>query len=284
MAKLPLRVRFFLALDRCLNRLTRIFHVVRDSFLWASTKSEQREKINRTIYSREKGYISNGEYFNQGLFQWEKDALTLPLFPKKGRILLGGAGGGREALSLVKKGYEVLAFEPCNNLFQKARSTLQSYSNCEIVCASYQDLILAVQSQTGPLHEKLFHQAFDAFIFGWGSFSHLLTEEDRIQILQCIRVVCPTGPILLSFLTPPLGRSGRIEQMKPRLKKVLEKITLGTHSDFYDAFLPGSGFVHLFTPDEVKTLGRKAGYTVIKGNLSPYPHAVLCPMQNEHSF
>ncbi len=42
--------------------------------------------------------------------------MLVPPFPQQGRLLVGGAGGGREANVLAGRGYSVFAFDPAAEL------------------------------------------------------------------------------------------------------------------------------------------------------------------------
>ena len=71
-------------------------------------------------------YDANAPQFRGKLFNWEVEMVTgFPAPP--GRVLVGGAGGGREAFELSARGYAVTAFEPSRVLAQsmadRARST-----------------------------------------------------------------------------------------------------------------------------------------------------------------
>src|SRR5262245_833316 len=110
--RLPLLVQAFLLQDRLLSALLRGAAMVRDETLWAWTSPRLREEVNRLIYARRRTFAPGGSAFERGLFDWERAATGAPPFPASGRILLGGAGGGRELAELCRIGYDVVAFEP----------------------------------------------------------------------------------------------------------------------------------------------------------------------------
>jgi len=102
--KAPLLVRALLLLDRVMSALWRASAMIRDETLWAWTSQPDRERTNRAIYTRSKTYFPGGATFAEGLFDWERAAITSSFFPPSGRILLGAAGGGRELAGLCKIG------------------------------------------------------------------------------------------------------------------------------------------------------------------------------------
>ena len=66
-----------------------------------------------------------------------------------GRVLIGGAGGGREAFALAARGYEVVAFEPSADL---ARSMVQhppAGISVEALIGRYEDLPSLTSAATG---------------------------------------------------------------------------------------------------------------------------------------
>ncbi len=229
--------------------------------------------MNAAIYAREKGYLSGGRWFAQGLFDWEKKAMEHPAFPRQGRLLLGGAGGGRELHALLKLGYRVTAFDPCKAMLPSLQSCVQKVASAVgPFCASYEDLI------AGRVPDEVKDSQYDAVILGWGSFSHVLNAADRSALLRVLKSLCRSGPVLLSFLTPPTTPAGRIERPRPNLRKLFRMLGAPAEASDGDAFQPGAGFVHLFTPEEVRALASEAGYRLLVADLAPYPHALLQPL------
>src|SRR5690606_10192748 len=72
---------------------------------------ETLEAVDDVLYRSEGSYRSDG-HNRAGLFEWEEIALR-QYFGSARRLLLIAAGGGREAIALAKRGYEVEAYE-CN--------------------------------------------------------------------------------------------------------------------------------------------------------------------------
>lgn len=101
--KAPLHVRALLLLDRIMSAMWRTSVMVRDETLWAWTSKPDRERTNRAIYSGLPTYLPGSATFENGLYPWEREAISSS-FPPSGRILLGAAGGGRELAELSKMG------------------------------------------------------------------------------------------------------------------------------------------------------------------------------------
>ena len=276
-------VQVFLFFQRWVSILVRLENVVRDEVLCAWVSPEKRSEVNRYIYSKNHHYLPGGFYFNCGLFDWEREAVSGPHFPKEGRIFLGAAGGGRELNSLLELGFTVLAIEPCERLADQARKIAEPFGS-SVKTASYEDLITAVERKTGPLACKELERPFDAVVLGWGSLSYLLQLTDRQALLRCARILCPKGPILMSYLSTPLNPIGKIERLRPYLRKFFSWMGAPATVNENDAFVPGGGFQHLFAPEEIQNLAEHADYETVFGTVSPYPHVILKPKKTAVAY
>ena len=274
--RMPIVVQLFLAVSRLLSIVNRLFDLIRNEFLWAVVPTSHKYKVNMLIHSREKDYLPGGHWFNVGLFEWERKAVTFPPFPGKGRLLLGAAGGGREIKGLSELGYEVYAFEPCEELYRGALSVLSQYPSSKIVQLSYAGFVETVRERKNPFSND--NGSFDAIVLGWGSFSHLLDPKERESLLRSLHERAPLAPVLLSFIVPELRPPpSRIARLRPFFQRFLRAIGCTNLAKPGDVFLPGSGFLHLPTPEEIKEVAARTGYSVHHGDLAPYPHAVLVP-------
>lgn len=182
--RLPFLVRIALASDRARGSLENLHHLLLEEVLWAWTPAWRRDSINEILYSRLDRYVPGGWCFEEGLFDCEKVALATPPFPPGGRILLGGAGGGRELLGLCGMGYDVVAFEPSERLYRAARGVATAYPGTSVVRASYKDLVAAAEQKTGPLAPYVLETSFDAVLLGLASINYMFTEADRRGLLK----------------------------------------------------------------------------------------------------
>lgn len=110
--RLPLLVRTASASRRILRVATHLHDLFWDEVLCAWFSPRQREAINGIAWSKQAAFLPGGYSFERGLAEWERVATSEPPFPQAGRILLGGAGGGRELAQLCRRGFDVVAFEP----------------------------------------------------------------------------------------------------------------------------------------------------------------------------
>ena len=136
-----------------------------------------------------------------GLYPWEQAWLSRRLPPAPARVLIGAAGGGREAVALQGLGYDVVALEPSGRAAQHCERQLEPGST--VLRGSYRDLVAIVLDGVPSRLSLSSNDRFDAVLLGWGSFGHVLREEERLRLLEACDVLCPDGPILLSVFLPP---------------------------------------------------------------------------------
>lgn len=239
-------------------------------FLCLMVTDKDRDAITAWIYGRKQLFLPGGGVFKQGLFSWEREALRSGFFPPRGRIVVGGVGGGRELVGLLGEGYEVVAFEP-SDLVEGARQAAAGLDHAEVIRASYRDVISAAQAGVGPL-KSIFDQPVDGVVLGWSSLSHLVSEEERRGLLAALRLLAPTAPILLSFYMLSDFRYNR-----NKVRASLGRRVLRRHVEPGLSFLPGIGFTHLFRQGEIEALARDARYSVAYYDPTQEPHAILVP-------
>jgi len=158
------------------------------------------EAYSELAYSAQDTYQSDQPTTELGLFAWEERALAaFPAAPA--RVLVGAAGGGREAFALAGRGYAVTAFEPSPVLAQSMARRAARDGGVAAYRARYADLpVLQAALASGAELDTRTVAPFDAGILGWASLSHLTTDRARLEALQWFaRLV--SGPILVSFFT-----------------------------------------------------------------------------------
>ena len=278
--QLPILVRIALASERVRCTVEHLQRLLSEEVLWAWTSPPQRELVNRTVYSGKDNYLPGGWIFEVGLFDWEQAAFATPPFPTGGRILLGGAGAGRELVQLCRRGFDVVAFEPSERLYECARQIVSPYSKSTVVRASYGDLVTAAERGTGPLAAHVLGDSFDAVLFGLASFNYVCPEADRQALLRATRAIAPKSPLLLSFLSRrPDEETGTLDRLRQPLRRLFELLKAPGARCPGDRIMLENGFIHYLTLDEIRTAADHSGYRIaycIQGN-TPQPHALLMP-------
>jgi hypothetical protein len=222
-------------------------------------------------------------YQTRGLWPFEQRALQQFFPAPPARLLVPGAGTGREVLALHALGYQVDGFEPA--------APMVALANRALVGAGASPL-RQMTLQAWSTHPD---GRFDAILAGWAMWTHILGHADRIHALQAFRAVCPAGPVLLSFdrrepyadhtergaldqaLHPPAtDRIGRFTRVLLR-QRILRRSPVERGTGFRNGV-----FVHWVDEAELREEGRAAGYRVAyyEHDGSRYPHAVLVPLDS----
>jgi hypothetical protein len=215
---------------------------------------------------------------DDGLKRWEEPWFAADLPRAPARLLVGAAGKGRETKVLAERGYDVVAFDPVEAFVKIGGRT----PSVRFFTGSYHDLIdpasagarrfcLAVESAA----------PFDAVLLGLGSFSHLLSEKERVDLLARCRSFCPAGPVLASFLlteTEDSRATSRARMLGLALGQTLTGRSVKSRER--DSVDYHTGFSHSFTPQEIHEVAGLAGYSVAR--LEPQrqgvlPHATFLP-------
>ncbi|MDB4932974.1 MAG: hypothetical protein JWM10_5458 [Myxococcaceae bacterium] len=277
-AVVPVWARALLLVDRAVLSTVRLAALVRTELLLAGLSTSEREAVNAAVFSAEDTYAPGGPAFAQGLFAWERETLATAPFPAAGRVLLGGAGGGRELAGLCALGYDVVAFEPAPALSDALATVAAQHPGARALRGAYADLVLAVGGGGGPL-AALVGERYDGVVLGWASLSHLTDAGERAELFAALRALAPTAPVLLSYLGPDDdGRAnGRVERLRAPLRRGLARVLRSAPAAEGAGFVPGAGFYQRFTAAEIEALATAAGYDVALHEREPYPHALLRP-------
>ncbi|HUF28539.1 MAG TPA: class I SAM-dependent methyltransferase [Gemmatimonadaceae bacterium] len=271
---LPPWIRAVLALDRAVEAAAGRVAALRDELLLAWVAPERRDSITEALYAIQASYAPGGNTYEQGLFDWEQAALEHAAFPRRGRVLVGGAGGGRELAALRARGFEVVGFDPCEPLVQRGRASLGAEGPLPFLRGSYDDLVRAARGEPSSLAPLLAHAPFDAVILGWGSFSYLGSRDEALALLRALRQLAPAAPVLASFLRP---HEEEPSAMRRRVRRLFARLGAPARALPGDAFTPWAGFHRVTALDEIPPLAAQAGYEVLVLRAGWYAHALLRP-------
>jgi len=280
--RVPAWIRAILALDRTAERAGNVLSSVRDEAILAWVPPSERAALTAAVYADLPSYLPGGSRFQRELFGWEERILALSSFPKSGRVLIGGAGPGRELVAFVERGFRAVAFDPCLPFVEAARSLVPA-DKADVVHASYADLVDAVAGRGGPLLQLAEGPPFDAVVLGWGSLSHVMPAAARVELLRALPALCPKGPVLASFAlvteAPPAGSpAGSKGRVRNGLRRAFAALGAPGVSEDRDHFLASTGFFAYLTRPEVTVLAGDAGYEIARFEEAPYPHVLLVPL------
>jgi hypothetical protein len=220
--------------------------------------------IDEEYYTRTKRGIP-GEYnfhstaYNQrGLWDWEEEMLN-DYFADCRRLLVIGAGGGREVLALQRLGYQVDGFESHPDLVATANELLR--------VEGYDPTVRLVPRDQGSITGTI----YDGIIIGWGAYMLVNGRKHRIALLRQMRaqtrVQCP---ILLSFFSR--DRTPRIYRISVLVANTIRRALRQELVEVGDWLVPN--YVHYFSQDEIVSELSEGGFATVHYNTTGYGHAV----------
>jgi hypothetical protein len=240
--------------------LTTLHSVLRACFagLWLGLlRPETLLDIDRVYYANAAKYTDSG-YNRSGLWAWEREMITR-FFGRCQRLLIVGAGGGREVLALTQLGFEAQGLE-CNHKLVLAANLLLAE---EKLPPTVQYAPPNTCPDTGT--------SYDGLVVGWGAYMLIQGRAQRIALLRSMRnQTPPDAPVLISFFSRPTSakRFLIITVVGNVLRRLLgrERLELG------DDLEPE--YVHYFTQEEIATELQEGGFKLVFYNSQPYGHAV----------
>lgn len=263
MKGVPLWVRGLVTSSKAIDFLKIGQAMLRDDLLYAYLTPEQRAQITSRLYDSDSSYFPGGKVAD-GLHEFEEEALAQPGMPKGGRVLIGGAGAGRETRALVARGFSVFAFEPAELFYGELEKTARaSDGRVQATRAEYADLILAAEGRGKLAAAKGLD--FSLVITGWGSLLHLPERDVQDALMRSIRALAPNAPVLLSVNVrgPWSAPKTRWDPLRARWAAAIEALG-GRHRPdgaYFDAMC---GFAYSYTQDDVERLAAAGGYRVAR--------------------
>lgn len=228
---------------RAIDRLYGKFNGLRSRMVLRLGSDTFYDAFNEVSYAGQPSYQPGSETFQTELFPWERRVIETQ-FPKPpATVIIGGVGGGREALALERRGYRVTAFEPAAALVTALHHSLNGRQTIEVLRGRYQDLpVLRSANGSASAVDLRPRAPFDAGIFGWASFSHIRSDAERVEALRQMGALT-AGPILLSYYS-----------------YMNDRAALSTSSG---SFAMQVGFFRQFTEADVRAFVAEAGLDVV---------------------
>lgn len=262
MASVPYSIGLYFRLIKRINRSQqRVKPFFKGILLGILTRRKLRQideiYYQQKISEKEKDYCDE-TYNTQGFFHWERQAI-MKYFQASQTILVSAFGGGREVVALSEIGYDVDGFECNPQLFASAQQLFKK-NNIE---GNFQLVSPDECLKSGKV--------YDGAIIGWGSYMSIQGRKNRVEFLKQFRAQLETGsPLLVSFFIrlPDDIYFQRLQTTGNFFRKLLfrERLELG------DAL--GNIYLHWFTPAEIESELREAGFLVKEFSNKEYGHAV----------
>lgn len=256
---------FFLRVFEGSNRLqARFADLPRILFqgLWLGLLSRERlARLDEFYYgeaqANQPDYAGDGHNL-RGLFDWESAAVARH-FPRGGRVVVTGAGGGRELVWFLQQGYDAVGYEPHPQLVTAGRELLRGRDFDERLHPCDRD-----RFPTGAT-------PCDAVIVGWCSYMLIPGRSRRVGFLRGARaVLSPGAPLLVSFAVREPGQM--LFHEVARLANVARRLRRDELVEAGDMLSPN--FIHHFTRDELAAELSAAGFQLETFEREPYGHAV----------
>src|SRR5262249_4382439 len=230
-------VRSTFFVDRCYG----VFDRLRSRIVLACASDSFYDIYNDVAYAGQDLYRPGTKTFLSSLFPFEERVISRHFPTPPATVLVGAAGGGREALALANRGFEVVAFEPARPL-ASSLADVRGGLPIEIFVGRYEGLPMVSSLTLSPIVFDLRSRApFAAAILGWGSFSHLRSDEHCIEALRQFGQLT-RGPILVSYQPAP---------------------TISETAKSAVRFAIGIGYYRTFSGVEIHALANQAGLNVV---------------------
>jgi hypothetical protein len=206
-------------------------------------------EVDDALYRQRRNYRED-EHNLRGLFDWEEDVVKRH-FSRCRRLLVLGAGGGREVISLARMGYEVAGFE-CNRLLVEAARDILARAGVDRSAS-----VAWLARDAAPESSE----RFNGVIVGWSAYMLIFGRQRRIRFLDGLRAqVAADGPLLISFFTRS-GDSPRLRAIA-RVANAIRRLLRRPLVEVGDDLAPN--YLHRFTADEVEAELRESGFRLLE--------------------
>lgn len=247
MSRTPAAVRLYMLLRRVHARARYPFSAAFSGFWLGAFGREQLHALDEAVYRGPGSYLTD-EHNLGGLFPWESEAVN-GFFRGRTRLLLVGAGGGREAIALARQGFQVDAFE-CN-------PALVEYANRLLTREGIEARVRHLPRDEAPPAGG----PYDGAIVGWSAYMLIMGRARRVAFLRSLRrLLDPRAPLLLSFWTRPEDdrRVPAVARTANAVRRILRREPVEPGDDLFPNYL------HHFTEREVAGEMADAGFRMVR--------------------
>jgi SAM-dependent methyltransferase len=238
------------------SRLIALVEAVAGALWLGLLDSDTLNEITWLYYMSKSGFEEEEFNIQHGFWDWERNAIEKH-FQGHRRVLVTGAGGGREVIALARMGHQVTAVDFSPFLTAACRLNVQK-AGCQ-ACV--------LDALPNGLPDGL--EMHDALVIGRGFYHHIPGREHRIRFLKdCHSVLKSRAPILISdFFTRAQEskfhqRTQTIANTVRRLRRSSERVEPG---DWLT-----SCWQHAFTREEIEHEFREAGITLEFFAVTPF--------------
>ncbi len=252
-----------------IDRGAALFDRLRSRLVVSLASDTVLDAYNATAFGNSGAFQPDATNFRRDWFPWERAAISRVFPPAPARVLVGGAGGGREALRLVEAGFRVVAFDPIPGLSRDLARQVDP-NVCQVLVGRYEQLP-EMRSLAGEVVPLSGMRPFDAGIMGWTSLAHVRDDAARVAAVRQFAALV-NGPVLLSVY-PPMWR--------PTPGRTASE-WLYAHGAVFSTAL---GRFQTFDEAQLRDLLTRAGVEIVSLDVSAsidnWPHAVVRATRGE---
>ncbi len=218
-------------------------------------------EFNRRTYASPRSVEGWAEenLVNAGLSDDEKLAIeAIPL--QKGALLLLGVGGGREAIPLAERGFDVTGVDFIPDLVERAKQNALRRG------FTIKGLVQDIAALDLP------EESCDVVWLGGGAYSSVPTRKKRGEMLKRIHgILRPGGYLFCQFLFDP---EPEIKRRGESFRKIFAWITLGNiRYERGDRLAGQIEFAHFFSSEkEVRAEFTETGFDIVDLRMSSKGH------------
>jgi hypothetical protein len=240
------RLKYFDSADRSLNRLVRLANAMHEGFWLGCLNADELNALTADHFDQSQYYAST-EHNLSGFFGWEESVLYR-FFRRGSRILVAGAGGGREVLALRKAGFDAEGFECSLPLVRASEHIFDRLGESKYVSFCEADSV-----PRGP-------RIYEGLVVGWTVYTHIPTKTRRAAFLQALsQRALSNSPLLMSFFAR--NSSSRDDLLVHRTARLCRFLLRGRKEPLeVGDRISHARFVRWFTSDEVEAELRTAGF------------------------
>ena len=253
-----LRTRLYQRSNHWFNRLPQTLSAVHQGCWLGFLSPDDVNDITLRHFGGSQFYTSQ-EHNLGGFLEWEAPAINR-YFRKGSRVLVAGAGAGREVLALRQAGFEAEGFECSEHLVSASESlfTQRGQTGGIVLC--------------DPDSVPSGAATYEGLVVGWGAYTHIPTRSRRVAFLQSLRQrALPHSPLLVSFFAR-LNHEKLVYRTAMLCRSVFrareDRVEVGD-------CLEWGRYVHRFTRADLEGELKSAGFeTVDYEEQSTTPHAI----------
>ena len=256
----PLSLKIYKRSVAILGKVQTALSVIFAGF-WLGVLDRKTLQLADRLFYDDDAMYQDEAYNRSGFWDWEAQAIAKH-FSSSSKILVAGAGGGREIYALHKSGYQADGFE-CNSSFVE-------FANNFLREEEINSQVKLAPRDSCPNGDRI----YNGLIVGWGAYTNIQGRQHRIDFLKQMRSQTTGGeiPILLSFFP----RQNKILTYKiiATVGNMIKTLRLSPKIELGDSLLPHRIFVHYFTQSEIKSELREAGFKLIEYSDKEYGYAI----------